>query len=66
MVGSAVVKFLPSPDHLWGPSFLFQLSGFFSIVCHLIPTWSYPFPIVPSPIPSALPLGMGSNRSGPI
>ena len=66
MVESDVMKFLPSPAYLWGPSFLFQLSGFFSIVCHLIPTWSYPLLIVPSPIPSSLPLGMGSNRSGPI
>ena len=66
MVGSAVMKFLPSPDHLWGPSFLFQLSGFFSIVCHLIPTWSYHLPIVSSPFTRALPLVMGSKRSGPI
>lgn len=66
MVGSHVVKLLASPADLWGPSFLFELSGFFPIVCHLIPTWLYPLLIVPSPIPSPLALAVGSNKDGPI
>lgn len=38
MVGSDVVKFLPFPAYLWGPSLLFHLPAFFSIVCTHIPT----------------------------
>ena len=59
------MKFLPSA-YLWQPVFLFHLPCFFSIVCHLIPTWPYPFLIVTSTIADPLPLALGSSRDGSI